>query len=143
MKTMDESVSERVAKRVLIVVSRKSPHWDAAWASSEALVPIALGILTRRSSFIPARKTAFPESGSWPRRNEIPGKTRGELARPHADEVSRATVAALSRDQPRAKASRARNSPYLPRHESGDGNPRVSRSGIYRISVSSSVGVNS
>ena len=42
---MDNIEVESVAKRVLVVVSRKSPHWSKAWNSSQELVAIALRIM--------------------------------------------------------------------------------------------------
>jgi hypothetical protein len=53
MVTMGESQCGRAAKRVLILVSRRSPHWVAAWDSSEELVTIALNILEEKG-FIPS-----------------------------------------------------------------------------------------
>lgn len=42
---MDEIDIRRPAKRVLIIVSRRSPHWQKAWTYSEELIPTALRIL--------------------------------------------------------------------------------------------------
>ncbi|KAH6959646.1 hypothetical protein BKA56DRAFT_501135 [Ilyonectria sp. MPI-CAGE-AT-0026] len=42
---MDENGSGKAPIRVLIAVSRRSPHWDKAWASSEELIIVALGIM--------------------------------------------------------------------------------------------------
>jgi len=42
---MDKLETESAARRVLIVVSRKSRHWLKAWTSSEELITIALGVL--------------------------------------------------------------------------------------------------
>lgn len=53
MESTGELKSGRAPKRVLILVSRKSPHWVAAWDSSEELLPIALNILEEKE-FIPS-----------------------------------------------------------------------------------------
>ncbi|KAJ2892368.1 hypothetical protein MKZ38_009944 [Zalerion maritima] len=45
---MDEIGSGRAAKRVLIVVSRTSPHWFKAWTSSEELITIALELMQEK-----------------------------------------------------------------------------------------------
>ncbi|KAJ4315791.1 hypothetical protein N0V84_008195 [Fusarium piperis] len=45
---MDENGSERSPKRVLIAVSRRSPHWVKAWASSEELITVALGLMQEK-----------------------------------------------------------------------------------------------
>lgn len=52
MELMGEPRGGRAAKRVLILVSRKSPHWVTAWDSNEELVTIALTILEEKG-FIP------------------------------------------------------------------------------------------
>jgi hypothetical protein len=48
MPRVDESNSERAAKRVLIVVSRKSPHWIKAWTSSEELIVSAIEVMLEK-----------------------------------------------------------------------------------------------
>lgn len=57
MESMGELRGGRGAKRVLILVSRKSPHWVAAWESSEELVTIALNILEEKG-FLPSSDAA-------------------------------------------------------------------------------------
>lgn len=49
---MDPTESLRIAKRIVIIVSRNSPHWQNAWDSTEELVAIALGLL-REKQLIP------------------------------------------------------------------------------------------
>jgi hypothetical protein len=45
---MGEPESGRAAKRALIIVSRRSPHWPKAWTLSEELVTIALGVMQKK-----------------------------------------------------------------------------------------------
>lgn len=39
--TMDKIETRKAARRVLIIVSRSSPHWPKAWSSSEDLITVA------------------------------------------------------------------------------------------------------
>jgi len=49
-----EHVEEgRIAQRVLVVVSRQSPHWLTAWASSDELIDVAFRLL-RIKKLIPS-----------------------------------------------------------------------------------------
>lgn len=49
---MDTNRAEREAKRVLIMVSRRSPQWEKAWAFPEELIVIALR-LAQESGLLP------------------------------------------------------------------------------------------
>ncbi|KIH88781.1 hypothetical protein SPBR_09011 [Sporothrix brasiliensis 5110] len=42
---MEHAESGRIAKRVVVVVSRKSRYWATAWASSEGLIAVAFRLL--------------------------------------------------------------------------------------------------
>lgn len=48
MPPVDEFESSRAAKRVLIIVSRNSPHWIKAWTSSEELIVSAIGVMQEK-----------------------------------------------------------------------------------------------
>jgi hypothetical protein len=43
--TLDYTESRRAAKRVAIIVSKRSPHWLKAWASSDEVIAIALKLI--------------------------------------------------------------------------------------------------
>jgi hypothetical protein len=49
---MDPTESLRIAKRIVLIVSRNSPHWQNAWDSAEELVALELGLL-REKQLIP------------------------------------------------------------------------------------------
>lgn len=73
MESMGELRGGRAAKRVLILVSRKSPHWVAAWDSSDDLVTNALNILEEKG-FIPSDShsaTRFLAKERWDLRTFI------------------------------------------------------------------------
>jgi hypothetical protein len=42
---MEQSESGKNPKRVAVIISRRSPHWASGWAASNALIPIALGLI--------------------------------------------------------------------------------------------------
>lgn len=54
---MEESGSGGTPKRALIAVSRRSPHWIKAWASSEELITIAIGLMQEKVLISPDTQT--------------------------------------------------------------------------------------
>ncbi|CAG9945387.1 unnamed protein product [Clonostachys rosea f. rosea IK726] len=54
---VDENGSGRTPKRVVIAVSRKSPHWAKAWTSSEELIAVALGLMQEKHLILPETQT--------------------------------------------------------------------------------------
>ncbi|KAJ0158284.1 hypothetical protein CTA2_11936 [Colletotrichum tanaceti] len=45
---MDKHGGERTPRRVVVAVSRKSPHWAKAWASGEEMVALALRLMEEK-----------------------------------------------------------------------------------------------
>lgn len=50
---MDHAESCKAAKRVVIIVSKRSPHWLKAWASAEEMVTIALRLMQEQQLIPP------------------------------------------------------------------------------------------
>lgn len=49
---MDHTDSRRVAKRIVVIISKRSPYWWNAWVSDEEMVTIALRLM-REKQLIP------------------------------------------------------------------------------------------
>lgn len=45
---MDRTDSRKAAKRVVIIISKRSPHWRNAWVSDEGIVTIALRLIQEK-----------------------------------------------------------------------------------------------
>lgn len=49
---MEHAEGSKAPKRILIIISPKSPHWHTAWDSSDELVAVAFALL-QQTQFIP------------------------------------------------------------------------------------------